>query len=70
MQDDGPGRQAIQRCISGCAAPDATGRERGQRERRCAEQLARTGSPRIAGATAAAARRVGEFIALRAAGAV
>lgn len=56
-------RAAIKTCILRCAAPKATARAKGQAVRRCAEHLQRNGdTEHIAADTAAAARRLGEWL--------
>jgi hypothetical protein len=52
---------AIRKCIDRVSSADR--RSQGQAERRLAERLARTGCPRIAAQTAAAARRIGQWLA-------
>jgi hypothetical protein len=59
MTDD---TAAIRHCIDRVAIA-ADRRGQGQLERRLAERLARSGCPRIAAQSAAAARRVGEWLA-------
>ena len=55
---------AVRTCIQRCTLATATSHARGQAARRCAEQLVRNGgTPAVAADTAAASRRVGEWIA-------
>ena len=55
-------RQVVQRCMARCVkAKDGRGRWRAYRD--CREQLALEGDAGVAADTAAAARRIGEWLA-------